>query len=97
MLFGWFYLPVVIALHFGAWFAWPWYKGRGLGRISFSLIGALVGAVIFAVIGVKEVGNILHFTVAYAIAAALPAFVSCMIIATLHDTKQTSDNNCVPT
>ncbi len=83
VLFGWFYLPVIIGLHVWAWFAWPWCKRRGMRRISFGLVGALIAASLFAVIGIKEQGRVLHFTVAYAIAAAVSAYISCIAIATI--------------
>jgi hypothetical protein len=86
MFFGCFYLPVVIVLHLVAWWAWPWWKELGLGRIGFGLIGAIVGASLFALIGVKEAGHVQYFTIANAVAAAIAAFASCLTIATIRKT-----------
>lgn len=81
MLFGWFFVPVVIVLHGVAWLIWPLFEKRRYGRYHFAACGALAGACVFALIGIKEVGSVAYYTAANAIAAAAAAFPSCLVIA----------------
>lgn len=85
MLFGWFYAPIVIGLHFLAWIIWPRFRSIDHGRMLFGLAGTLVGACLFAVIGIKEEGSLLRYTISYAVAAGTAAFLSCRCIAWLRN------------
>lgn len=86
-LFGWFYLPVVLALQGLAWLAWASVRESGMGRIGFGLCGAVVGAVCFVPIGIVELGREMEYRIAYAVAAGVAAFVSCVTIALVRDRR----------
>ena len=79
-LFGWFYFPIVLLLHVSAWFASSranlWLRHRWV----FPLAGSLFAAILFAIIGVKEQGHVLHYTVANSLAAFASAWFSCWLI-----------------
>ena len=78
MLFGWFYAPIVIGLHFLAWFIWRMLEPYRWSRFSFCVAGALIGASLFAKIGVKGVHQ--YDTILYAGAAAVGGTFSCLAI-----------------
>lgn len=80
ILFGWFYIPIIIVMHFIVWDLWLAFKKLWLGRFLFGMCGSLGGSVTFMLIGVKEEGSAVRYTIAYAIAAAIAAFLSCMMI-----------------
>jgi hypothetical protein len=94
MLFGWFYAPIIISIHFLAWVAWPVFGKLKLGRLVFALSGAICGACLFACIGVKEEGSFFYFTVAYAISAGVAGLFSCMMIVLCHRAANLDNRGC---
>jgi hypothetical protein len=71
-LFGWFYLfPIAVFVSAGmAIAAHPVFQNRA-GAGLFVLAGAMVGALFMAVFGVKEIGNVVRYTIAYAVGGGL--------------------------
>jgi hypothetical protein len=66
--FGWFYLvpiAILVSLALTA-FEYPFFQ-RGVGALVFVLSGALTGAVLMAVLGVKEQGSVVLWTMAEAV------------------------------
>lgn len=80
MLFGWFYLPIIVGLHFAAWYLEPVFRRRPLGNLTFPICGSLFAASLFAVIGVKEQGQALRFAYSYMAAAGIAGCLSCVVI-----------------
>lgn len=67
-LFGWFYLPVILALLAGM--AALRYRNVGnLSRLEFAVLGANVGGLVFALLGIKEQTREMEFTSAFFAAA----------------------------
>ncbi len=85
MLFGWFYLPLIVGLHFAAWYLEPVFQRGPLGSLTFPISGALFAACLFAVIGVKEQGQAWRFTFAYMAAAGIAGCLSCVVIRHFHE------------
>jgi hypothetical protein len=80
MLFGWFYLPVVIALVFTAWLLLPYIIARRLPKSVFCAGGAIIASILFGLIGIKEIGKEMHFAIAYVLAAGGGALFACFLM-----------------
>ncbi|MFZ4693793.1 MAG: hypothetical protein ACOYMV_01560 [Verrucomicrobiia bacterium] len=87
LVFGWFYIPIVVYLHLAAYSLWPWFRIRSHGKKKFAFLGSLFAALLWSLIGSKEEGSVLRFTVAYAIAAFVSAFLAIHVITAFRDDK----------
>jgi len=81
MLFGWFFLPVVIGMHFIGWVIFPRLSRLAHPKLIFCAAGCVFAAVLFAAIGPKEEGRAIYFACSYAFAAGTSACLSCLMIA----------------
>jgi hypothetical protein len=81
MIFGWFYFPIVLGLHVIALGCWQQvFSRKPHGRIYFTVIGAVIAAALFSLIGIKEEGSEWLYTTGYALGASVAATASCLWI-----------------
>ena len=85
LIFGWIYFLIAVYLHFAGHSLWPWFRIRSYSKRKFSFLGSLFAALLWSLIGSKEEGSVLRFTVAYAVAAFVSAFFALHLIATFRD------------
>jgi hypothetical protein len=86
MLFGWFYFPIVFILEAIAFYVWRRFVGVRYGRACFILIGVVTSGILFSLIGIKEEGSELRYTIAYVIAASASALITCLSISSKNRT-----------
>ena len=80
MVFGWFYFPVIVILHFVAWAMWPFFARQKRGKLIFILLGSCLAALLFSAIGIKVVDKVSLCALVYAISSFVTAFFSCIVI-----------------
>jgi len=81
MIFGWFYFPVVFGLNAVAFEFWERFFSRmPHGRAYLTLIGGVVAAALFSVIGIKIQDSEPPSTVGYALGASVAAMATCLWI-----------------
>jgi hypothetical protein len=81
-IFGWFYLlPIAVLVSVASAIVERPFFQRGVGARLFVLSGALIGAILMAFIGVKEVGSVARWTIAYAVGGGVSGgTVSSLIV-----------------
>jgi hypothetical protein len=80
MIFGWFYFPVILILHFFARIAWQALDTRKIKRTYFILAGGVVGPLLFSLIGIKEEGQEALYLGAYILASCVTGVMSATIL-----------------
>ena len=81
MLFGWFYfVPIAVLVSVAILIAMRPFFRSVAGMAIFILSGGMIGSLFMAVFGIKEVGSIARFTIAYAIGGGLSGATSAGLV-----------------
>jgi hypothetical protein len=89
MLFGWFYLPIVIGLHFIGWVTFTRLSAFRHQKLIFCIAGSTLAAGLFASVGIRQQGSEFYYAASFALAAGISASLSCLMIAHFrNDTKE---------
>ena len=77
-LFGWPFFPVVLVCFAGA--ALGWRCRAWSNRYGYCLTLAVLAAVLFALIGLKEEGHAVRDIIGYAFGAFIPGFLGLLFL-----------------
>jgi hypothetical protein len=83
-IFGWFYFFPILLLVLVASFVIEHPAFRGRGAYAFVAIGGFVGGLLMALLGVKEIGQVARWTLAYGVGGAASGAITAGLIAWLY-------------